>query len=181
MDSGAHTHRNRHTRTRSSHRASCSEVVFYQDHVGHLEPINTAPKVQTLDQRSSPHTITFTMGGKTKSDQSPASCQHRSNLLDILCTSSRPCLIQMDLVKTEKPDLECVTFLQNHLYWYGCIKQRSLNHIQIAQIHSYSVINKHVCFLNNQLHLFLFLSFSLISVILILFLVVCMEFLNGCN
>lgn len=67
---------------KQSRRDSCSEVVFYQDHVGHLEPINTTPKVQTLDQRSSPHTIAFTMGGNTQSDWSPTSCQHRSNLLD---------------------------------------------------------------------------------------------------
>lgn len=39
--------------THASHRASCSEVVFYQDHVDHLEPINVSPKVQTLDQRAS--------------------------------------------------------------------------------------------------------------------------------
>lgn len=72
-----HTYHNRHT---LCHRTSCSEVVFYQDHVGHLEPINPAPKVQTLDLRSPPHTITFTMGGNTESGWSPAPCQHLSNL-----------------------------------------------------------------------------------------------------
>lgn len=78
---------NTHTQTRThacihTHLdgARCSEVVFYEDHVGHLEPINTVPEEQTLDQCSSPHTITFIMGRNTKSDLSPAPCQHLSKL-----------------------------------------------------------------------------------------------------
>lgn len=58
--------------------ARCSEVALYEDHVGHLEPINTVPKVQTLDQCSSTNTITFTRAGNSKSDLSTASCQHHS-------------------------------------------------------------------------------------------------------
>lgn len=68
-----------------------ASLVLYQVHVGHMEPIKTASKVQTLDQCFSPHTVLFTLGGNTKSYSSSASHQYYSSLghaVDNLKTNS---------------------------------------------------------------------------------------------
>lgn len=112
---------------KQSRGASCSEVVFYQDHVGHLEPINTTPKVQTLDQRSSLHTIAFTMGGNTESDWSPASCQHRSNLLDTAADKLETWAWFGCAIFLKKPDVfwESLVLMWAHLLTWKVFNDRS--------------------------------------------------------
>lgn len=45
-------------------RAGCSEAVLYQDHVGHLEAVITAPKVQSQAHGLALQTVTHTIRGK---------------------------------------------------------------------------------------------------------------------
>lgn len=109
-----------HTHARSP-RASCSELVFYQDHVGHLEPINTTPKVQTLDQRASPHTKPLAWEGA----RSLTGAQPHANIYQTLDGPEAALVSGLrrfcGRFKKQKPDSERPTSLEVYVRWYGFI------------------------------------------------------------